>query len=68
MVLVYGQEKYLVLKDMDIADISQSVLPNDVNCDVACLVYDCTNANTFSYIASLYKVGFFMYTFQHLNY
>ncbi|XP_075221226.1 mitochondrial Rho GTPase-like isoform X2 [Lycorma delicatula] len=54
-VSVYGQEKYLMLKDMDVEDINSALLNTDINCDVVCLLYDCSNANSFSYIVSLYK-------------
>ncbi|XP_075220064.1 mitochondrial Rho GTPase-like isoform X2 [Lycorma delicatula] len=55
VVSVYGQEKFLVLKDMDVQNVHSSLLNNDINCDVVCLVYDCSNRKSFSYIASIYK-------------
>lgn len=54
-VTVYGQEKFLVLKDMDVQNVHNSLLNSDICCDVVCLVYDRSNPKSFSYIASLYK-------------
>lgn len=54
MVHVYGQEKFLVLKDVDLPNVSASLNPADVNCDVVCLVYDGTDSKSFEYIARVY--------------
>ncbi|KAI5721387.1 hypothetical protein M8J77_020147 [Diaphorina citri] len=52
---VYGQEKYLVLKEILVRDEQLPVLlPVDVDCDVACLLFDSSRGDTFKYIASLY--------------
>lgn len=56
MVHVYGQEKYLVLKDIDLPHRDAVLHPVDVNCDVVCLVYDGTNSDSFEYIANIYQV------------
>ncbi|XP_045782898.1 mitochondrial Rho GTPase isoform X2 [Maniola jurtina] len=53
-VLVYGQEKYLVLKEIPITRVSDPLQPHEVNCDVACLVYDVTASRSFEYIARIY--------------
>ncbi|XP_023947993.2 mitochondrial Rho GTPase isoform X2 [Bicyclus anynana] len=53
-VLVYGQEKYLVLREVPIARVSDPLQPHEVNCDVACLVYDVTASRSFEYIARIY--------------
>ncbi|CAB3260057.1 unnamed protein product, partial [Arctia plantaginis] len=34
------KEKYLVLKEIPITRVSDPLQPHEVNCDVACLVYD----------------------------
>ena len=57
MVHVYGQEKFLVLKDVDLPNVSASLNPADVNCDVVCLVYDGTDSKSFEYIARVYLVS-----------
>lgn len=57
MVYVYGQEKYLVLKDIDLANKDAVLHPTDVACDVVCLVYDGTNPQSFEYIANVYSVS-----------
>lgn len=59
MVYVYGQEKYLVLKDIDLANKDAVLHPADVTCDVVCLVYDGTNPQSFEYIANVYSVSWF---------
>lgn len=53
-VLVYGQEKYLVLKEIPIIRVSDPLQPHEVNCDVACLVYDIAASRSFEYIARIY--------------
>lgn len=54
VVHVYGQEKFLVLKDVDLPNVNASLNPADVNCDVVCLVYDGTDPKSFEYIARVY--------------
>ncbi|XP_050680941.1 mitochondrial Rho GTPase isoform X1 [Leptidea sinapis] len=53
-VLVYGQEKYLVLREIGISRVSDPLRPHEVNCDVACLVYDAAASRSFEYIARIY--------------
>ncbi|XP_022193703.2 mitochondrial Rho GTPase isoform X2 [Nilaparvata lugens] len=53
-VIIYGQEKFLVLKEMNVQNIN-SLTEMDVSCDVVCLVYDCSDPKSFGYVASLYK-------------
>ena len=54
---VYGQEKYLVLHDIDVHNITDALMPNEVQCDVACLVYDVSNSKSFEYVARIYLVS-----------
>jgi Ras family protein T1 len=56
-VQVYGQEKYLVLRDVDVRNISEPLQPSEVQCDVACLVYDVSNPKSFEYSARIYLVS-----------
>jgi hypothetical protein len=58
-VLVYGQEKYLVLREIPITRVSDPLQPHEVNCDVACLVYDTAASRSFEYIARIYIVSIF---------
>lgn len=53
-VSVYGQEKHLILRDIDVRNNMDPLQPNEVHCDVCCLVYDVTNAKSFEYIARIY--------------
>ena len=39
-VQVYGQEKYLVLEDIDVKNVGDALTPSELQCDVCCLVYD----------------------------
>lgn len=54
---VYGQEKYLVLHDIDVHNITDALMPSEVQCDVACLVYDVSNPKSFEYVARIYLVS-----------
>lgn len=58
MVNVYCQEKYLILKNIDIKNSSEPLMPSDVHCDVACLVYDSSHTRSFEYVAKVYLVSF----------
>ncbi|CAD7076892.1 unnamed protein product [Hermetia illucens] len=53
-VQVYGQEKHLILRDIDMKQVLDPLQPQEVNCDVACLVYDTSNPRSFEYIARIY--------------
>lgn len=53
-VQVYGQEKMLVLRDINVSNVSDPLLPQEVQCDVACLMYDASNPKSFEYIARIY--------------
>ncbi|XP_066292561.1 mitochondrial Rho GTPase 1-A-like isoform X2 [Branchiostoma lanceolatum] len=54
---VYGQDKYLLLHEIDVG-ISDILTPEDMDCDVACLLYDVTDPRTFEYCARMYKQHF----------
>ncbi|XP_031350008.1 mitochondrial Rho GTPase isoform X2 [Photinus pyralis] len=54
MVQVYGQDKIMVLRDINVRNVSDPLLPHEVQCDVACLVYDVSNPKSFEYIARIY--------------
>lgn len=53
-VQVYGQEKYLILRDIDVRQVLDPLQPSEVLCDVASLVYDISDAKSFEYIARIY--------------
>lgn len=59
VVNVYCQEKYLILKNIDIKNCAEPLMPNDVHCDVACLVYDSSHSRSFEYVAKVYLVHHF---------
>lgn len=56
-VTVYGTDKYLLMREID-ADITTLLLPGDLTCDVACLVYDVTDVNSFQFCAATYQKHF----------
>ncbi|XP_055916609.1 mitochondrial Rho GTPase isoform X2 [Eupeodes corollae] len=53
-VQVYGQEKHLILRDIEVKQVLDPLQPQEVNCDVACLVYDTSNPRSFEYVARIY--------------
>lgn len=56
-VQVYGQEKYLMIHEVDVA-VSDMLSPTETNCDVACLLYDVTNPRSFEFCARMYLKHF----------
>uniref|UniRef100_A0A8C5QYY7 Mitochondrial Rho GTPase n=1 Tax=Leptobrachium leishanense TaxID=445787 RepID=A0A8C5QYY7_9ANUR len=52
-VLVGGQEKYLILFEVDVD--TEFIKTSDAACDVACLMYDVSDPKSFNYCASIYK-------------
>ncbi|GAB6027223.1 Mitochondrial Rho GTPase 1 [Chamberlinius hualienensis] len=53
-VQVYGQEKYLLLHEIDIYGRTDSLQQSDVQCDVVCLMYDMGHPRSFEYIARIF--------------
>ncbi|KAK3585182.1 hypothetical protein CHS0354_001817 [Potamilus streckersoni] len=56
-VQVYGQEKYLMLHEVDVA-VADMLSPTETNCDVACLLYDVRNPRSFEFCARMYMKHF----------
>ncbi|XP_040295643.1 mitochondrial Rho GTPase 2 isoform X1 [Bufo bufo] len=52
-VLVGGQEKYLILFEVDV--YTEFLKQSDAACDVACLMYDVSDPKSFNHCASIYK-------------
>lgn len=59
---VYGQEKTMVLKDINVLNVQDALTPAEIQCDAAALVYDASNPKSFEYIARIYIVSI-----SHLN-
>ena len=55
-VIVYGQQKYLVMLDADVLTASDGLNSTQTHCDVVCLVYDASNPRSFEYCARIYLV------------
>ncbi|XP_071815257.1 mitochondrial Rho GTPase 1-A-like isoform X1 [Apostichopus japonicus] len=56
-VQVYGQEKYLLLHEIDVG-LTDELTSEDLECDVVCLMYDISDPRTFEYCARMYKLHF----------
>lgn len=54
---VYGQEKTIVLKDINVLNVQDALTPAEIQCDAAALVYDASNPKSFEYIARIYIVS-----------
>jgi len=54
LVPVHGQEKYLVLHEMELS-LTERPSAAELSCDVFCLMYDVTNPRSFEYCARVYK-------------
>lgn len=54
---VYGQEKTIILRDINILNVQDALTPAEIQCDVAALVYDASNPKSFEYIARIYIVS-----------
>ncbi|KAM9489438.1 mitochondrial Rho GTPase 2 isoform 2-T2 [Clarias gariepinus] len=52
-VFVSNQEKYLILEEVDVE--VEFLKAADAACDVACLMYDVSDPDSFNYCASIYK-------------
>ncbi|XP_072021528.1 mitochondrial Rho GTPase 1-A-like isoform X2 [Amphiura filiformis] len=56
-VQVYGQERYLLLHEIDV-ELTDELTSDDLDCDVVCLMYDISDPRTFEYCAKMYKQHF----------
>ncbi|VDP06725.1 unnamed protein product [Soboliphyme baturini] len=52
---VCGQEKYLVMHEIDVLAPEETLCTYELQCDVVCLVYDVSNPHSFEYFATIYK-------------
>uniref|UniRef100_A0A4W4EFM7 Mitochondrial Rho GTPase n=1 Tax=Electrophorus electricus TaxID=8005 RepID=A0A4W4EFM7_ELEEL len=52
-VTIANQEKYLILEEVDVE--TEFLKAADAACDVACLMYDVSDPDSFNYCASIYK-------------
>ena len=43
-------------KDIDLRNVTDALMPTEVQCDVCCLVYDVTNPRSFEFVARIYLV------------
>jgi Ras family protein T1 len=45
------------LKDINILNIQDALIPAQIHCDVCALVYDASNPKSFEYVARIYIVS-----------
>lgn len=50
-IMIYGQEKYLVCREVDIFSLSDKLTEPELMCDVVCLMYDLSCPRSFEYVA-----------------
>ena len=58
-VQIYGQEKYLIIREVDIFTLTDKLAEPELMCDVVCLTYDLGNPHSFEYIARIYLKHFY---------
>ena len=56
---IYGQDKYLIIREVDIFTLTDKLAEPELMCDVVCLTYDLTNPHSFEYIARIYLKHFY---------
>ncbi|CAG2106672.1 unnamed protein product [Medioppia subpectinata] len=49
---IYGQQKYLIIREIDILTLNDRLTEPELICDVSCLMYDSTDPKSFEYIAT----------------
>jgi len=57
VIQVYGQEKYLVMQDIDLNRVVDFLPSAEILCDVACLVFDVSDPKSFEFVARTYLVS-----------
>ena len=65
---VYGQEKTIILRDINIMNVQDALTPAQIQCDAAALVYDASNPKSFEYIARIYIVSYEILTNREIFY
>lgn len=46
----------IIFQDIDLRNVTDALMPTEVQCDVCCLVYDVTNPRSFEFVARIYLV------------
>lgn len=68
---VKGQQKYMVMHEVDVFSPEDQLTTYEKNADVICLLYDGSDPNSFAYCAKLYLVSgvfTFILMFRKLTY
>lgn len=58
-ITIYGQEKYLIIREVDVFSLTERLAEPELLCDVVCLTYDLSNPKSFEYIARIYLKHFY---------
>jgi hypothetical protein len=67
-VQVYGQDKVMVLRDVDLETTATPLSTSDLRGDVTCLTYDHTDSKSFEYVARIFLVSSFILCIQGKGY
>ncbi|KAF7488768.1 Mitochondrial Rho GTPase 1 [Sarcoptes scabiei] len=57
-ITIYAEDKYLIIKEIDILVSNQTLKQAELFCDVCCLMYDQSNNSSFAIIASVFNKYF----------
>ncbi|XP_074600717.1 mitochondrial Rho GTPase [Brevipalpus obovatus] len=55
---IHMQEKHLILREVDILQVTDNLSEPELICDVICMMYDASDPNSFRYIASIFLKHF----------
>ncbi|KAL3172404.1 hypothetical protein MRX96_043320 [Rhipicephalus microplus] len=53
-IVVYGQEKYLLLHEVDLFGQHDTAVAPELSCDAVCLLFDASNPRSFEHVARAY--------------
>lgn len=55
---IYGQEKYLICREVDVFGLTDKLTEPELLCDVVCLMFDLSNPRSFEYVARIFLKHF----------
>ncbi|OTF74822.1 hypothetical protein BLA29_006373, partial [Euroglyphus maynei] len=57
-ITVYGQKKYLIIREIDVLNVNTLLKTPELFCDVCCLMFDQSDSSSFQVIAKTYMKNF----------
>ncbi|KAH9502039.1 Mitochondrial Rho GTPase 2 [Dermatophagoides farinae] len=57
-ITVYGQNKYLIIREIDVVNVNTLVKAPELFCDVCCMMFDQSDSSSFQVIAKTYMKNF----------